>query len=96
MDLDPELSEGWKGFVKMCTQANNCRCLNSLLNLLLTAEEREDIASRFLIVMELIRNKKTQREIAKDLNVSIAKITRGSNSLKTITKELRRHLENLS
>ena len=64
-----------------------------LFDLFLTPEEREDLERRFLIIQELIKGKKTQRQIAKDLNVSIAKITRGSNELKRINPNLLRFLK---
>ena len=82
--------DGWQGFLKLCQEARSEKELDELFWLLLTPEEREDIKTRFLIVQELVRGKKTQREIAKDLGVSIAKITRGSNFIKLISKDLRR------
>ncbi len=75
-------SNGWHVFIQWCLAAKNEKMLSSLLGLLLTQEEKESIASRCLIIMELIKHEKTQRDIAADLNVSIAKITRGSNELK--------------
>ncbi|MBV9576111.1 MAG: trp operon repressor [Gammaproteobacteria bacterium] len=68
-----------------------------LLDLFLTEEEKKNIELRYLIIKELLKNKKTQREIAKDIGVSIAKITRGSNELKRMNKKfiigLKRKLE---
>ena len=91
-----ESEDGWRSFLKLCSQAKSVKELDELLWLFLTPEEREDIATRFTIVRELIRGKKSQREMARDLKVSIAKITRGSNFLKTISKDLRRLLESVS
>lgn len=88
--------DGWRGFVSLCSSAGSPEKLSELLWLFLTPEERKDIATRYLIVRELVQGKKTQREMAKDLGVSIAKITRGSNFLKLIRKELRRLLESIS
>lgn len=88
--------DGWRGFLKLCLEAKSPKALDELFGLFLTAEERADMATRFTIVRELVRGKKTQREMAKDLKVSIAKITRGSNSLKIISKDLRRLLESIS
>jgi TrpR family trp operon transcriptional repressor len=87
--MEPE-KDGWRGFLKLCREAKNEKELDELFWLFLTPEEREDIQTRFLIVRELIRGKKTQREMAKDLGVSIAKITRGSNFIKQMSKDLRR------
>lgn len=74
--------EGWKGFIELCLETNDEKGLTNLFELLLTPEEKESIAMRYLIIRELLQQKRTQREIAKYLNVSIAKITRGSNELK--------------
>jgi len=74
--------EGWDSFLKLCLTAKTPEMLSKVLDVLLTAEEKEDIAMRCLIVKGLLAQNKTQREMAKDLKVSIAKITRGSNELK--------------
>lgn len=88
--------DGWRGFLSLCSEAKSPEKLRELLWLFLTPEERKDIATRYLIVRELVRGKKTQRDMAKDLGVSIAKITRGSNFLKMIHQDLRRLLNNIS
>lgn len=82
--------DGWRSFLKLCRAAKGEKELDELFWLLLTPEERKDISTRILIVKELVRGEKTQRQIAKDLKVSIAKITRGSNFLKTTSTTLRR------
>lgn len=74
--------KGWQGFVELCQQTKDEKTLSHLFNLLLTPEEKENIAMRCLVIRELLLQQKTQREIARHLNVSIAKITRGSNELK--------------
>lgn len=81
-------SNGWHVFTQWCLASKNEKMLSSLLELLLTQEEKESIASRCLIVTELLKHKKPQREIAANLNVSIAKITRGSNELKRMPAKL--------
>lgn len=88
--------DGWRGFLSLCSEAKNPEKMSELLWLFLTPEERKNIATRYLIVRELVQGKKTQREMAKDLGVSIAKITRGSNFLKMISKDFRRLLEKIS
>lgn len=95
MNRDAE-EDGWRGFLSLCPQAKEPKELDELFWLFLTLEERKDIAARYLILRELAKGKKTQREMAKDLGVSIAKITRGSNSLKMVSKELRGLLEHTS
>lgn len=76
------LDKGWRKLLKVLKHTHQ---LEPLLNVLLTNEEREGLAKRILIIEALLKGEKTQREIAKDLNVSIAKITRGSNALKDIS-----------
>jgi len=88
--------DGWRGFLSLCSNANTPKELDELLWLFLTPEEQKDIATRYLIVRELVQGKKTQREMAQELGVSIAKITRGSNFLKMISKNLRRLLAKIS
>ena len=90
------MEEGWRGFLALCAEAKGEKGLEELFWLFLTPEERKNIGTRYLIVRELLQGQKSQREIAKDLKVSIAKITRGSNFLKMIHKDLRRRLQKLS
>lgn len=85
--------DGWRPFLKMCAQLKTSKQFNDFFELFLTAEERQDLAMRYLIVRDLLQGEKTQREIAKTLHVSIAKITRGSNQLKTINSDLRRFVQ---
>lgn len=73
------VDRGWRKLLKVLKNTNQ---LEALLKVLLTNEEREGLPKRILIIEALLKGEKTQREIAKDLNVSIAKITRGSNALK--------------
>lgn len=77
-----KFKEGWKSFLDLSQGMKDEKTLSTLYDLLLTPEEKESIAMRCLIVRELLAEKQTQREIAKNLNVSIAKITRGSNEIK--------------
>jgi TrpR family trp operon transcriptional repressor len=84
--------KAWLKFVALCENAEDEKKLSSLFDLLLTPQEKEDIAMRYLIIQELLREKETQRDIAKNLNVSIAKITRGSNELKRIPESFLRYL----
>ena len=85
---------GWRDFLKLCLRAESPQKLDQLFQLVLTAEERDDLATRTLIIRELLNGKMTQREMAETLGVSIAKITRGSNALKTMDKEFIRCLLN--
>jgi len=76
--------EGWQQFISLCQETTDAKTLSTLFDLLLTPEEKENLSMRCLIIRDLLSQKQTQREIAKNLNVSIAKITRGSNELKRL------------
>ncbi|CAM3046760.1 trp operon repressor [Moritella viscosa] len=65
--------------------------ISLVLPLLLSSEELNAINARVLVYKELLLGERSQREIAKIHNISIATITRGSNNLKSmsnIEKEL--------
>jgi TrpR family transcriptional regulator, trp operon repressor len=79
---------GWHNFIKICLASKNEKMLTSLFDLFLTQEEKESLALRCLIVLELLKHEKTQRAMAEQLHVSIAKITRGSNELKRMPPRL--------
>ena len=85
--------EGWQLFLQICQKSKNRERLSDVFHLFLTSEERSAISKRTLIVKELLKGKKTQRKMAKELKVSIAKITRGSNELKLIEQELKEFLK---
>lgn len=91
--------DGWNTFTKICLTAKKTEALCALLDVFLTMEEKSDIAMRCLIIKNLLEQKKTQRQMAKELKVSIAKITRGSNELKRLDPKLidylKKHLGNL-
>lgn len=79
---------GWRRFLKLCLATKSERNLSLLFDLFLTPEEKESLALRYLIIEELLKQQKTQRNIADALHVSIAKITRGSNELKRMPSSL--------
>lgn len=85
--------EGWKGYIDLCLQAKDEKALSNIFDLLLTHEEKESIAMRYLIIRELLQQKRTQRDIAKFLNVSIAKITRGSNEIKRMKEQFIQYMK---
>ena len=84
--------QGWNYFLKLCHNVKDEKILSELFDLLLTLEEKQSIEMRCLIVKELLSQQKVQRRISQDLNVSIAKITRGSNELKRISNKLKQYL----
>ena len=79
---------GINGFIDLCLHCKDRKSLETILDVFLTQEEKSDIADRYLIVRELLKQEYSQRDIAKKFDVSIAKITRGSNELKRIKPEL--------
>ena len=83
---------GWDYFLEICRSADDHKILSDALDFFLTPEEKSSIEMRCLIVRDLLLQKKTQRQISEDLNVSIAKITRGSNELKRISPKLKNFL----
>jgi len=85
--------DGWWRFLQVCLKTKTPEMLNEFFHVFLTPEERADISKRILIVQELLKGEKTQREMAKDLEVSIAKITRGSNELKGTSEKLKQFLK---
>ncbi|MDX1901637.1 MAG: trp operon repressor [Gammaproteobacteria bacterium] len=80
-------AKGWHDFLDLCLETKNRKTLNELFELFLTAEERSAISMRYLLIQALLKQHKTQREIADHLKVSIAKITRGSNELKRMNQK---------
>jgi TrpR family trp operon transcriptional repressor len=80
--------DGWSGFMSLCKALNELDEPQDFFDLYFTPKEREDLASRYLIVRELLKNQLNQRDMAEELDVSIAKITRGSNELKSCSPTL--------
>lgn len=85
--------EGWRGFLEMCAKIKDPDSFQQLFELFMTYEERETMASRFLIVKALLERGMTQREIAEQFHTSIAQITRGSNALKIVDPKFKKLLE---
>ncbi len=65
-----------------------------MFGLLFSLEEKEQLALRVELVRALLKGEKTQCEIAHDLNISIAKIARGSNALKTTSDKIKSFIKN--
>jgi TrpR family trp operon transcriptional repressor len=84
---------GWKLFLEMCQSTTSPKELDRFLSFFLTPEEVDNMNKRVLLVQALLQNEKPQRDIAKDLQVSISKITRGSNGLKMIDEPLKYFLK---
>jgi len=83
----------WRKLITLLNDASQKDKLDALLQFFLTIEEQEQLADRIALIQALLKGDKPQRQIAKELNVSIAKITRGSNMLKTSDKKLKAYLQ---
>ncbi|MDQ5921364.1 MAG: TrpR family transcriptional regulator, trp operon repressor [Pseudomonadota bacterium] len=79
----------WQAFVDKLLQLKTKEQLNEFLNVLLTLSEIDELSKRHAIICALLRNDKTQREIARDLKVSIANVSRGANELKTCSDQVK-------
>ena len=85
--------KGFQEIIKLLANEIDKKNLMALLDLLLTPEEKRDLGMRYWIIKALLEGKKTQRDMARELNVSIAKITRGSNELKRVDPRLLNYLK---
>jgi len=88
-----QVSCGWQKLLGWIQASQDLGLSNELMSFLLTPEEYESIALRTLLIEDLLLKKKPQRQIAADHQISIAKITRGSNALKTTSESLLQFLK---
>ena len=86
------VNNAWDDFINLCQHTEDKEQLVELFEFLFTLEEKSHLADRIQLIRELLKGEKTQREIAKDSNISIAKITRGANALKIISDGLKEYL----
>jgi TrpR family trp operon transcriptional repressor len=86
------IEQGYNEFITLCSEESSKGNLKEILDFFLTFEERKVIATRVLLIRELLKGEKTQRQIAAELGISIAKITRGSNMLKLLSDEVKQML----
>jgi TrpR family trp operon transcriptional repressor len=77
----------WSQYLDLVLNCKNRDELNRLFNFMLTFDEREMLAKRIALTEALLKKEKPQRQIAEDLSMSIAFITRGSNELKRTSEE---------
>ena len=78
---DPRVETNIAELAAALAKTSDKALIEDFLRCLLTQAEIADVAGRWALVKAL-RQKKSQREIAKDLGVSLCKITRGSRELK--------------
>jgi TrpR family trp operon transcriptional repressor len=78
---DPRVEENILELADTLAKTGDSSLIKDFLHCLLSPAEIADIASRWALVKAL-KHKIPQREIAKDLGISLCKITRGSRELK--------------
>jgi TrpR family trp operon transcriptional repressor len=78
---DPRVNENLAELSQALSRTGDSGLIEDFLRCLLTPAETADIAGRWALVKAL-RMKKSQRDIARDMGVSLCKITRGSRELK--------------
>jgi TrpR family transcriptional regulator, trp operon repressor len=79
----------WYKFLEHCLNFKNKEELEVFFNVMFTASEKIEFGNRLAIMKDLLNGQKTQREIAQDLEVSIANISRGSNVIKNSEVDLK-------
>lgn len=82
-----------KDFINLCSQIEDPALLEEFLNLFFTIEEQQTFRSRMIILEALLKKDLSQRDISQTYKVSISQITRGSNAIKRISKDLLNFLE---
>ena len=80
--------------IDIFSETTDRREMRSLFEDMFTEAERTDIAKRWYIFKELYKGT-PQRKIAKDMEVSLCKITRGPKTLKNDESVIKRVLSEL-
>ena len=88
---DPRVQQNIEELTRTLARTNDQALIEDFFTCLLTPAEKADIASRWALVKALDQ-KVPQREIAKNLGLSLCKITRGSRELKKPDSAFRRIL----
>lgn len=88
---DPAVGENLGELARAFAATQDSALIEAFLRSLLTPAETADVAARWALVKALDK-KIPQREIAKELGLSLCKITRGSRELKKTDSPFRRML----
>jgi TrpR family trp operon transcriptional repressor len=88
---DPRVYENISELSRSLAKTQDSTLVEDFLRCLLTPAEIADIAARWALVKAL-KAQIPQREIAKDLGISLCKITRGSRELKKPNSAFKRIL----
>ncbi|MDR1929836.1 MAG: trp operon repressor [Treponema sp.] len=92
---DPRVGENIGELSRVLAETEDPELIESFLRCLLTPAETADIAARWALVKSL-KEGAPQREIAKNLGLSLCKITRGSRELKKTHSAFQRMLDALA
>ena len=84
--------ESIKEISKILKNIESSKEIQNFLLELLTESEVETISKRWRIVKMLLEDK-TQRDIAKELNVSLCKVTRGAKILKNKNSVVKKYIQ---
>lgn len=94
MTQEIHIKKGYKLFLSSCNEQKTIGDIKAIFDFFLTPEEKNAISLRVTLTQALLNGKLTQREIASQFGVSIAKITRGSNMLKLASDKAKNILIN--
>lgn len=84
-----------KAIAQVLSKINDQKLIEEFLLSILTKKELEDLSSRWELV-KLLDKGISQRKIAKDLHLSLCKITRGSKELKKENSALKRIIKEIN
>ena len=76
------INNGWQQLINILSGNSDSQDISIICDFLLTKEEKEQLSKRVLLTKELIKKSKSQREISKEIGISICTVTRCSNALK--------------
>ena len=93
-NTEAKMEDNLSEIIEIFSNTTDKREMRSLFEDVFTDAERTDIAKRWYIFKELYKGT-PQRKIAKDMEVSLCKITRGSKTLKNDQSVIKRVLSEL-
>ncbi|WP_234977487.1 trp operon repressor [Ferrimonas marina] len=79
----------WNQVVGLIAEQSTQEQVSTLLGALLSHDEKLAVGGRLAVFKALLEGRISQRQIAADLGVSIATITRASNTLKSMDEDAR-------
>jgi Trp operon repressor len=87
-----DTSSEWKDFLQLLLSLDSENLIDEFCDYIFTLSEKDTLKWRCALTKELLLGGIPQREISQKLNISISKITSGSNALKIISPDLKEHL----